>query len=154
MKMYIEVTSKNKIGYTPDWVKLYYAHEGKNYELTLDAMGVNDFHLDGHTTKCRFKGDLVPWLIFDEDGNEKNLFDIDQEIVEKSFSETQISELFKKSTITIGIFPTKLMMDTEKDDDDILEEAENDEVSEGKGKVIFNANSIINFDFETELNVN
>ena len=39
MRLYLSAKSKLNIGYTPDWLKVTYEQDGKDFELTLDIQG-------------------------------------------------------------------------------------------------------------------
>ena len=73
MRLYLEAESKNKVGYTPDWLKVSYYENGERMELTLDIPG--DIGYDIDCLSCRCKGDLIPWVLYNcESGDETDFY--------------------------------------------------------------------------------
>lgn len=155
MQLYLEAKSANQINYTPDWIQLSYEDEGKTYELTLDVRGDISAprYEDNKTIHCRVKGDLVPWVLTDEEGNEANFNEFTFDIIKQCFPESRILELFKKSTILVGFYPLPNLDSTLQD---MLELVGKDIISDGKGKVEFFINGEVQsygFNFNAEVNL-
>lgn len=155
MQLYLEAKSANQINYTPDWIKLSYEDKGKHYELTLDVRGDISvpYYADDKKMICRAKGNLVPWVLTDEEGNEANFDEFTFDIIKQCFPESRILELFKKSTILVGFYPLPSLDSTLQD---MLELVGKDIISDGKGKVEFFVNGEVqsyDFNFDAEVNL-
>lgn len=124
MILYLSAESKNKIGYTPDWLKVMYEEK---YDLVLDIQGWIDYDRD--TLNCRCKGDLIPWVLWNlETGDEIDLSSMDEEEVEAMFPDKRIAEIICNSdTFEIGIYPVD-------DSDETYELAEEDKLTDCEGK--------------------
>ena len=149
MRLYLNAESKKCFGYTPDWLKVNYAEKGKELELTLDIQGDIDYSRD--SLRCRCKGDLVPWVLYDyEDGNEIDLSSMSQEEVDELFPISKIIELFRTGTnFRVGVYPVE---GGEID----LALAEDDTFGKGEGlcEIYDGENDYIKeFEFEVELNI-
>ena len=147
MRLYLDAKSKNNIGYTPDWIKIDYEENGTLYTLTLDLQGDIDYNED--TLSCRYKGDLVPWTIYDnETGDEYNLSEMDEDDLEFFMPVEKIISIIENgSDYVIGIYPV-----FEKD----FELAEDDKLTDCNGSisVYYDRKEIAKeFVFETELNI-
>jgi hypothetical protein len=105
MRLYLNAKSKNNIGYTPDWLKVSYAEDRQNFELTLDIQG--DIDYDPNSLDCRCKGDLIPWVLYNNtNGSEIDLYDLSEEEVNEMFPIKRIAELLRMGTeFIVGIYP-------------------------------------------------
>lgn len=148
-RLYLNAKSKNKVGYTPDWIRLSLPN---NEEITLDIRG--DIDYDNDALSCRVKGYLDPWVLIDSNGEEHDLYELSEEEVAEKYPIEAICEAFKKAKeITVGIYPAN-------DSNDNFKLAKEDILSNCSGKVeIWLANKNDNgslfeyrFAFETELN--
>ena len=149
MRLYLNAESKKYFGYTPDWLKISYKDNGKDFELTLDIQGDIDYATNG--LRCRCKGDLVPWVLYDyEDGNEINLNSMSQEEVDELFPISKIAEILQTGTdFRVGVYPVE---GGEID----LALAEDDTFCKGEGlcEIYDGENEYVkNFEFEVELNI-
>lgn len=147
MKLYLDAKSKNNIGYTPDWLKIDYEENDCCYTLTLDIQG--DIDYDKNTLSCRCKGDLIPWVLDDnENGDEYDLSEVDEDELESIMPFEKIISIIENGTnYTVGIYPV-----FEKD----FDLAEDDELSDCHGSInIYHYGKEIkkDFVFETELNI-
>lgn len=155
MRMLLEANSANQISYTPDWIQLSYEDEGKTYELTLDVRGDISvpYYADDKKMICRAKGNLVPWVLTDEEGNEANFNEFTFDIIKQCFPESRILKLFKKSTILVGFYPLPNLDSTLQD---MFEKVGKDIISDGKGKVEFfidGKTQSYEFKFDSEVNL-
>ena len=147
MRLYLDAKSKNNIGYTPDWIKIDYEENGTLYTLTLDLQGDIDYNKD--TLSCRYKGDLIPWVLNNnETGDEYNLYGMDDDTLEFFMPVEKIISIIENgSNYVVGIYPV-----FEKD----LYLAEDDELSDcyGSISIYYDGKEIAKeFVFETELNI-
>lgn len=112
MRLCLNAESKNKIGYTPDWLKVTY----KEKELTLDIQGDVDYEND--SLNCRCKGELIPWTLYDlKKGEEVELYDLSKEEVDKILPVKKIVKFLQKgSNFIIGIYPANDSLKLAKDD--------------------------------------
>ena len=146
MRLYLNAKSKNKIGYTPDWLKVTYTNEkGEDIELTLDIQGFTDYHTDG--LHCRVKGELLPWTTYDlETGEEVDLSTIEN--IEDVYSIDYLLDILENGmNHTIGIFPA----DTSEEGIAVAEEVDGDDIESGEAELIW-GDRTVQFVFETELN--
>lgn len=135
MRMYIYADSKLNQGYTPDWLKVT-TIDGT--EIIFDIQG--DIDYDITALSCRVKGDLIPWVTYDEEGNEINLYDNPE-----LFDESTILEIFNNTTnFTIGLFPCGEDWDEDKVMDDVFENK--------KCVLLYKYKEII-FTFDVEINI-
>ena len=153
MRLYLEAESKNKVGYTPDWLEVTFYENGKQMELTLDIQG--DIGYDDKCLSCRCKGDLIPWVLYDcENGDEIDLYSMNDEQIEKMFPNEKVAKIIcEGSDHRIGIYP---VTNGDCDDEEIFNTAENDEISNCKGLFEMFINDKCyekEFEFETELNI-
>ncbi len=153
MRLYLNAESKNKVGYTPDWLKVTFYENGKQMELTLDIQG--DIDYDKDCLSCRCKGDLIPWVLYNcESGDEINLYSMNDEQIEKIFPDERVAKIIcEGEDYEIGIYPV-----TNGDcyDEEIFDMAEDDDVSDGKGffEMFIDGKCYEKeFEFETELNI-
>lgn len=149
MRLYLNAESKKHFGYTPDWLKISYKENGEDFELTLDIQGDIDYATNG--LRCRCKGDLVPWVLYDyENGSEIDLSRLPVEEVNELFPISKIIELFRTGTnFRVGVYPVE---DGEID----FALAEDDTFSKGDGlcKIYDGENDYVKeFEFEVELNI-
>lgn len=149
MRLYLEAESKNRVGYTPDWLKVTFCENGKQMELTLDIQG--DIGYDDKCLSCRCKGDLIPWVLYDcENGDEVDLYSMTDEQIEKMFPDERVAMIVcEGSNHRIGVYPVN-------DGDEGFELAEDDDVGDGKGcfeMFVDDKYYHKDFEFETELNV-
>lgn len=144
MRLYLNAKSKNKIGYTPDWLKVTYTNDkGEDIELTLDIQGFTDYHTDG--LHCRTKGELIPWTTYDlETGDEVNLYEV--EGVEKLYPEDKIMDIIENGyDHKVGVYPVD-------DSEDGISAAEDDDFGYGEAELMYDKRTVA-FKFETELNI-
>lgn len=135
MRMYIHADSKLNQGYTPEWLKVT-TIDGT--EIIFDIQG--DIDYDITALSCRVKGDLIPWVTYDEEGNEINLYDNPE-----LFDESMILEAFDKAiNFTIGVFPCG----DDWDEDEVM-----DDVFENKRCVLLYGYKEIIFTFDVEINI-
>lgn len=151
MRLYLYAKSKYNIGYTPDWLKVYYYEEdGQMFELVFDIQGSIDYVKD--SLSCRCKGDLIPWVLWNcATGDEINLYDLSNEEIEAKFPDKKIAEIICNSdTFEVGIYPVG-------DDDEVFELAEKDKLSNCKGtfEMYINEDHYYEkeFEFDVELNL-
>lgn len=150
MRLYLSAESKQNIGYTPDWLKVDYNKDGKNFTLTLDIQGEIDY--DPHALSCRCKGELIPWVLYDlDEGDEINLYEMSEEEVDELLPDTTVAEIINNSeTYEIGIYPVD-------DSDEVFELAEEDVLTncEGCFEMYIDEDNHYNIDFkfDTELNI-
>jgi hypothetical protein len=138
----------NKIGYTPDWLKVSYKKDRQNFELTLDIQG--EITYNNNCLNCRCKGDLIPWVLYNcENGDEIDLYDLSEAEVDKMFPIKKIAELLQVGTdFRIGVYPIN-------SDDEIFKLADEDVLSDciGLCEIYDGENEHqISFIFETEFN--
>jgi hypothetical protein len=146
MRLYLNAKSKNKIGYTPDWLKVTYTNEkGEDIELTLDIQGFTDYHTDG--LSCRTKGELLPWTTYDlETGEETDLSAIEN--IEEIYSVDYLLDIIEHGdNHIIGIFPA----DTSEEGIEAAEDVDGDDLGYGEAELIWGERTVY-FKFETELN--
>lgn len=126
MRLYLDATSKKNIGYIPDWLKITYKEENKEYEITLDIQG--DIDYDRNCLSCRCKGYLIPWTLYDcVSGDEIDLSELSEAEVDKMFPIKKIADIFTIGTeFRVGIYPAD---DSKKN----LKLAEEDVLSECTG---------------------
>lgn len=153
MRLYLEAESKNRVGYTPDWLEVTFYENGKQMELTLDIQG--DIGYDDKCLSCRCKGDLIPWVLYDcENGDEVDLYSMTDEQIEKMFPDERVAKIIcEGSDYRIGIHP---VTNGDCDDEEIFDVAKDDEVSDGKGSFEMFVDGEYyhkEFEFETELNI-
>ena len=124
MRLYLKAESKNKIGYTPDFIQVSYEENETVYELDFDIQGWVDYDNDG--LDCRCKGELTPWVLRNVDTDEEiNLYELETEEYEEMFPTKRIAEIFENGfEFLVGIYPVN---------DETFED--NDTVSEGTGKI-------------------
>lgn len=150
MRLYLSAKSKQKIGYTPDWLKVTYEQDGKTFVLTLDIQGEIDYSLD--SLDCRCKGELIPWVLYDlEAGEETDLYSWSSEEIERTFPDIKIAKIICNSgDYEIGVYPVN-------DTDETFSLAEDDELTgcEGCVEIYIDEEHYYNHDFcfETELNI-
>jgi hypothetical protein len=147
MRLYLNAESKNKIGYTPDWLKVTYEEDGQVLELVLDIQGSIDY--DRETLSCRCKGELIPWVLWNcETGDETDLYELSNEECDAMFPEKKIAEIVCNSKdYEIGIYPVS---------DDVFKEALMDVLSDCEGlfEMFIDENHYYTkeFKFDTEVN--
>lgn len=107
MRLYLDATSKNNIGYIPDWIQVSYKENGIQYELTLDIQG--EINYDPTCLSCRCKGELTPWVLRNVDADEEiNLYELGTEEYEEMFPIKKIAEIFEKGfEFLVGIYPVR-----------------------------------------------
>ena len=150
MRLYLSAKSKLNIGYTPDWLKVTYEQDGKDFELTLDLQGTTDY--SPGTLDCRFKGEVIPWVLYDlETGDETDLDSLSDEEIERILPDKKIAEIIcNSSNYDIGIYPVC-------DTDEVFSWAEDDELTDCDGCVEIYIDEehyyTKDFKFDTELNI-
>lgn len=154
MRLYLEAESKNKVGYTPDWLKVSFYENGDRMELTLDIQGEIDY--DENYLSCRCKGDLIPWVLQNcESGDEINLYSLTDKEVEAIFPDERVAKtIYESEDYEIGIYP---VTNGDCDDDEIFKRAKDDSMSNYKGSFEMFVDEEHyyhkDFEFETELNI-
>ena len=147
MRLYLYAESKNKIGYTPDWLKVSYKENRQDYELVLDIQAWIDY--DSKRLSCRCKGDLVPWVLWNcTTGEEIDLSSLSEEELDTIFPSKRIAEIICNSdTFEVGIYPT---------DNENFDLSENDVLSqcEGRLEMYVDENHYYQKDFEFEIELN
>jgi hypothetical protein len=150
MRLYLSAKSKLNIGYTPDWLKVTYEQDGKDFELTLDIQGEIGYSPD--SLDCRCKGELIPWVVYDlETGNEVDLYSQSDKFIEMFFPDKKIAEIVCNSdNYEIGIYPVC-------DTDEVFAWAEDDDLTDCEGRFEMYIDEehqyAKDFKFETELNI-
>lgn len=104
MKLYLDATSKQNIGYTADWIRF----EDDQYELTFDIQGWDEY--SNTTLSCKIKGELIPWVLRDSVNDTECDLSTDSKrnnaIIDILFSSENIIRIAKSAThITVGIYP-------------------------------------------------
>lgn len=104
MRLYLDSKSEKKVGYTPDWIKIFYFNEkGEEMELTLDIHGEIEYKDD--SLDCRVKGEFVPWVLTNCETGEEIDFEANEEAAAE-FTDERVFELFKASkNYTLGVYP-------------------------------------------------
>ena len=154
MRLYLSAESQNKVGYTPDWLKVSFYENGERMELTLDIQG--DIDYDKYCLSCRCKGELIPWVLYNcETGDEIDLYSLKDERVEDIFPDERVAKIICESEdYEIGIYP---VTNGDCDDKEIFKSAEEDSVSNCKGsfEMFIDDEKYYqkDFEFETELNI-
>ena len=153
MRLYLEAESKNRVGYTPDWLEVTFYENGKQMELTLDIQG--DIGYDDKCLSCRCKGYLIPWVLYDcESGDEVDLYSMTDEQIEKILPDERIAEIIcEGSDHRIGIYP---VTNGDFADEEIFDMAKDDDLSDGKGSFEMSVDGECyhkEFEFKTELNI-
>lgn len=150
MRLYLDAESKQKIGYTPDWLRVQFNQDGKEFALTLDIQGDIDYFTD--TLSCRCKGDLIPWVLYDlETGDETDLSTLSADEIESIWPDERVAEIIRNSNCyEIGIYPVD-------DNEEIFELAEEDDLTncEGRVEIYIDEDNYFtkDFEFDVELNI-
>lgn len=146
MRLYLNAESKNNIGYTPDWIQVYFEEKEFVYNLTLDIQGEIDY--DPTCLCCRCKGDLIPWVLRNCDTDEETDFsELSYEEIISIFPMKRIVEIFTNGfDHLVGIYP----VNDQSCADDVL--------SNGNGTIELYVSEedecySIDFKFETEINL-
>lgn len=154
MRLYLNAESKNKVGYTPDWLRVSFYENGERMELTLDIQG--DIGYDKDCLSCRCKGDLIPWVLNNcENGDEVDLYSLTEKQIEKMFPDERVAKIICESEdYEVGIFP---VTNGDCDDEEIFKRAEDDDVDNCKGSFEMFVDDEHyyhkDFEFETQLNI-
>lgn len=155
MKLYLTMDSENGITYTPDWIKVNYPLNGREDEIVFDIRGEIDY--SQNCLNCRCKGELIPWVLWEEDGDEIDLQNMDCDEVAAMLTEKQIAEIICNSDyFCVGIYPEYNEDDEDMDDDRYFELAGVDNWKIGKGTFeafVDNVEYVREFEFEAELNI-
>lgn len=150
MRLYLEAESKNKVGYTPDWLRVSYYKNGDRMELTLDIQG--EVNYIDKCLSCRCKGYLIPWGLYNcESGDEIDLYSLSDEQIEDILPHAEVARIICESEdYEIGIYPVT------NGNDEIFERAKTDVVSDGKGsfEIFVDDENYYRKDFEFEVEVN
>ena len=150
MRLYLNADSEQKIGYTPDWLKVGFTENGTDFDLVLDIQGDIDYSKDG--LYCRVKGDLIPWVLNDlDEGDETDLSTLSEEEIESMWPNKKIAEIIRNSEYyEVGIYPVN-------DDDETIELAKEDVLANCNGQLEIYVDEdnqyTIDFEFDTELNI-
>lgn len=153
MRLYLEAESKNRVGYTPDWLRVSFYENGERMELTIDIQG--DIGYEDGCLSCRCKGELILWVLSNcESGDEVNLYSMTDEEVNALFPDERVAKIICESEdYEIGIYP---VTNGDCNDEEIFERAEEDELSNCNGFIEIFVNDKWyekEFEFETELNI-
>ena len=132
MRLYLNATSKNKIGYTPDTLIVELGK--KHYEY--DVQGWTDYDDDG--LQCRVKGELLK-----RDDSKDEYVEMTQH--DKNELIRMLSN--PRANVIVGIYPSSTQGDL--DSPVLREKILMDTVSGGCGLLEF-ANDYANFEFATE----
>lgn len=135
-RLYLQAKSEKRFTYTPDWVQCETKLNNKKVLITMDLIGDTDYSL--HGLDCEFKGELLPFSYWDEEGEEINLMNYHGNM--EPYINAFLEGIKSNKGILIGIYPT----------DDSNNEYKHDKFRECKGKIVFN-NEEIDFDFEAEI---
>ena len=150
MRLYLNADSKQKIGYTPDWLKVGFTENGTDFDLVLDIQGDIDYSND--ELCCRVKGDLIPWVLRDlDEGDETDLSTLPEEELASVWPDKTLVEIINSSAYyEIGIYPVS-------DDEETIKLAKEDILTNCQGQIemyIDEENYFTkDFEFETELNI-
>lgn len=150
MRLYLSAKSELNIGYTPDWLKVTYEQDGMPFELTLDLQGITDYSPE--TLDCRFKGELIPWVLCNlETGHETDLDSLSEQDAQNIFPDKRIANIICGSdNYTIGIYPIC-------DNDEGLDLAKKDKLTncEGRFEIYIDEEHHYtkDFKFDVELNI-
>jgi len=146
MNLYLAANSRKHIGYTPDWIQIWYSTNQFEYALTLDIQG--EIGYTNNSFSCRCKGDLVPWTLIKTDIKTGDTEEIDlgdesqKDYVEQSFCPKKVAGLFKYAeSFVVGVYPN-----------DRFDDAKDDVLSIGKGLLEY-GDVVKQFVFECELNI-
>lgn len=144
MRLYLSADTKEKIGYTPDFIHVSFTEGGADYRLTLDIISEIDYMPD--TLDCRCKGDLEPFELFNLTTGE----DVDLEAIEdieEVFSIKKLADIFRHGrdiAVSLDII----------NEDEWYEQALKDEFSNCRGTLFLfdgEEDHEINFTFTPEL---
>lgn len=137
MRLYLKAKSKNKIGYTPDWLRIIFVENRHKMELTLEIMGSIGYQ--EREFDCCCKGELRPWALFDRETGEEIDYDnfTDEELAVAMPRKKVGTILLNAESFEVGVWPIDERQET-------LDAASLDVFSEGHGKVLF-------FDGENEI---
>ena len=150
MRLYLSADSQQKIGYTPDWLKVRFTENGNEFELTLDVYG--DIEYSGNTLYCRCKGELIPWALFDlNTGDETDLSTLSIDELERIWPDKKIAEaICNGRSYEVGVYPAY-------DNDETFELAEKDVLTncEGRVEIYIDEDNYFtkDFEFDVELNI-
>lgn len=148
MRLYLDAESKNNIGYTPDWIQVTYDEDGKHFELTLDIRG--DIDYDPTCLSCRCKGELVPWTLWIDHGDEIDLSELSEEEIDERYPNKKLSEIFTKGyNFLVGVYPVDDQNYDDYDDIDCLEGIGTVELYDSEEDKIYTRR----FEFDTEINI-
>ena len=153
MRLYLNAESKNKVGYTPDWLRVSFYENGERIELTLDIQGVTDY--DDDCLSCRCKGDLLPWVLYNcESGKEIDLYSLTEKEIDDILPDEKVAKIICESEdYEIGIYP---VTNGDCNEEEVFERAKDDKVSNGEGSFemfVDDKYYYKDFEFETELNI-
>lgn len=154
MRLCLKANSQKEITYTPEWLRVCYKEKEQELELTLDIRG--EISYKEGCFDCDCKVELIPWVMFNHTtGEDMNFEELSEMAVEEMFPISKIIEIIKNGTsYEVGIYP--VIQGSSEKQEAILKNAEGDTLSECSG--IFcclddNEVTIINFEFETQLNI-
>lgn len=153
MRLYLKAKSKNKIGYTPDWLEITFEDKGKQKELIFDIQG--EIGYDEDSINCHCKVDLIPWVLCNcETGRKIGLWNMTDEEVENILPNKKIAQIISEgNSFRVGIFP---VTNGDCDEEEVLKLAKNDVVYDGEGFLeMFVGEKCYEkeFEFETKLNL-
>lgn len=153
MRLYLNAESKNKVGYTPDWLRVSFYENGERMELTLDIQG--DIDYDENCLSCRCKGELLLWVLYNcESGDEVDLNSLSDKEIDAIFPDERVAKIICESEdYEIGIYP---VTNGDSDDEEVFRKAEDDSLTNCKGSFemfVDDEHYYKDFEFETELNI-
>lgn len=154
MRLYLNAESKNKVGYTPDWLRVSFYENGERMELTLDIQG--DIDYDKNCLSCRCKGELLLWVLYNcESGDEVDLNSLSDKEIDAIFPDERVAKIICESEdYEIGIYP---VTNGNSDDEEVFRKAEDDSLTNCKGSFEMFVDDEHyyhkDFEFETELNI-
>lgn len=149
MRLYLSGDSKNKLGYTADWIKFDFKENGKDCTLTLDLNGETDYDPENLSLRC--KGDVVPWEF--ECVDDGICEDLSTPDADDEFSVQQVIDIIKKAhTFRVGLYPVY----GQRDEDEVMKKVESDKITDCTGRIEIWCNNELfeqDFEFEYELNI-
>lgn len=143
MRLYLATeNTSDELKYTPDWIRLEFNDKA---DLVLDVQGDIDYE---EGINCRVKGDLIPWVTFDEVGNDINLYDMDESELNQKYSLDKINELFAAAdNVVVGVIPVGV-----SEEDLMTMDFSSIMSAKGEGKVFIVGAKPIEFEFDVEIN--
>ena len=139
MELYLNAKSKKNISYTPEYIHITLTTGTK---VTLNIKGEVTHSVNG--LNCSVKGELIPWVITDVNGNKNELYKISDKMIKGWLSETLICNSFNHATeIIIEAYSAPENFDFK-----------DDELADGKGTIEYVCNNetvVKGFTFKTKI---